>query len=369
MIWTKGEETLKEFLTYINSAHNTIKFTWEWSTEKVNYLDVLVKNIGGKIETDLYVKPTDKHQYLYYKSCHPRKCKEGIPYAQALRLRRICSKDEYFERRAQDLTTYLTARGYRRTFVVKEINKARIKTRHELLKENQREVNRRVPFVTTYHPGLPNIGKILRDLHPVLHSSDRCKEAVKEIPVMAFRRPKCLKDYLVHAKLKPKEDRERKGCHKCEDRRCRICKLHMETGTEFRSKTTGQSYSINYNLNCNSSNVIYLLSCKKCGLQYVGSTKTKFRLRFNNHKSRLRSHNMLSINEKDNDDIIYKHFWSPGHSGIDDVNVQIIDKVSNEKELRDKEGQWAYKINSISPNGLNDNDFFYNINRRRGRNR
>ena len=40
---------------------------------------------------------------------------------------------------------------------------------------------------------------------------------------------------------------------------------------------------INYQLDCNSNNVVYLLTCKVCGLQYVGSTSTKFRLRFNNH--------------------------------------------------------------------------------------
>ena len=28
-----------------------------------------------------------------------------------------------------------------------------------------------------------------------------------------------------------------------------------------------------------------LITCKKCGLQYVGNTVTSFRLRFNNHKS------------------------------------------------------------------------------------
>ena len=39
---------------------------------------------------------------------------------------------------------------------------------------------------------------------------------------------------------------------------------------------------ITLTLNCNSGNVVYLNTCKKCSLQYVGSTITKFRLRFNN---------------------------------------------------------------------------------------
>ena len=42
----------------------------------------------------------------------------------------------------------------------------------------------------------------------------------------------------------------------------------------------GKSYTINYELDRNSSNVVYLLSCKVCHVQYVGSATTKFRLSF-----------------------------------------------------------------------------------------
>ena len=107
MIWTAGEEQLQEFLHWINQYHDTIKFTWDWSKKTVNYLDVQIINNYGVIETDLYTKPTDKHQYLFHTSCHPKGCKTGIPYAQALRLRRICSTSAAFEKRAADLTKYL----------------------------------------------------------------------------------------------------------------------------------------------------------------------------------------------------------------------------------------------------------------------
>ena len=38
-------------------------------------------------------------KYLDYRSCHPKHVKMGIPYGQALRLRRICELDEVFEER------------------------------------------------------------------------------------------------------------------------------------------------------------------------------------------------------------------------------------------------------------------------------
>jgi len=40
-----------------------------------------------------------------------------------------------------------------------------------------------------------------------------------------------------------------------------------------------------------------------------------------------------------------------------DVRIQLIDRVNGEEELRDKEGQWAYKLNTLRPYGLNDNVF------------
>ena len=100
MIWTEGEERLKTFMEYMNSFHDTIKFTFEWSYTRVRFLDVSVMLDNRVISTDLYSKPTDKHQYLFHTSCHPNSCKKGIPFGQALRLRRICSSDAFFEKRA-----------------------------------------------------------------------------------------------------------------------------------------------------------------------------------------------------------------------------------------------------------------------------
>ena len=43
---------------------------------------------------------------------------------------------------------------------------------------------------------------------------------------------------------------------------------------------------------------------------------------------------------------------------------QLIDRASGEESaLRDKEGQWAYRLNCIQPEGLNISDFFYSQNR------
>ena len=313
----------------------------------------------------MYIKPTDKHQYLYHTSCHPRMCKESIPYAQALTLRRICSRLDWFIYRAADLCRFFVARGYKKAFSLKQIRRARLRTREETLAPHPRNAANRVPMVLTYHPSLPNIGSILRELQPLLHCSEKCRKAIKDVPFIAFQRSKSLGDYLVHAKLRlsTRLERSSKGTVVCGNRRCQVCK-YLEQGERFTSYRTGKSYTINYELDCNNSNVVYLLSCKVCHAQYVGSTTTKFRLRFNNHKARFRAHSRLSFEGRNKDDLLYRHFFGPGHHGLEDVSIQLIDRVSGEESaLRDKEGQWAYRLNCIQPQGLNISDFFYSQNR------
>ena len=83
---------------------------------------VLVKD--GSIETDLYTKPTDKHQYLLVSSCHPQHTKRAIPFSLALRLRRICSNPDNYKLRTNELIDYLANRGYDKTFLKIQIQQA-----------------------------------------------------------------------------------------------------------------------------------------------------------------------------------------------------------------------------------------------------
>ena len=94
MIWTHGEDNLKEFITYLNGIHRTIKFTHESSQTQIDFLDTTVKiNDKREIYTTLYKTPTDTHLYLHYTSSHHAPSKTKGPYGQFLRLRRICTYD------------------------------------------------------------------------------------------------------------------------------------------------------------------------------------------------------------------------------------------------------------------------------------
>ena len=62
--------------------------------------------------TDLFVKPTDTHQFLDSSSSHRYYFKKEIPYSQALRLNGICFDNESFDKRCNDLERWLMERGY-----------------------------------------------------------------------------------------------------------------------------------------------------------------------------------------------------------------------------------------------------------------
>ena len=94
MIWQYGEENLKNFLENLNSCHPTIKFTADYSYEKINFLDVQLTRCEDRLVT---------HQYRHASSCHVFHSKMSIPYSQTLRFNRICSEGALFDRRCNEL--------------------------------------------------------------------------------------------------------------------------------------------------------------------------------------------------------------------------------------------------------------------------
>ena len=73
-----------------------IKFTPDWTAQEVIFLDTWVYIKNGRVETDLHVKPTSKHQYLHTNSCHRKHCEITIhvPYSQAPKSKKLLGMGE-----------------------------------------------------------------------------------------------------------------------------------------------------------------------------------------------------------------------------------------------------------------------------------
>ena len=108
---------------------------------------------------------------------------------------------------------------------------------------------------------------------------------------------------------------------------------------------------MNFHFDCNSICVVYLLTCRIWKKQYTGSTITKFRQRFNQYKSNLKSY---GEGRRDFKHIkLLEHFYSHNHHGThNDMIVQIIDFYDpNDQEKR--ENFWMRKLRTLYPDGLN----------------
>lgn len=135
MLWDHGEPPLQDFINHLNQTHPTIKFTAESLQTRVHFLDVWIIKEGLQLLSDLFVKPTDSNMTLQFHSAHPKHCREGIPYGQFLRLRRISTLEETFLKRATVKARQFLDRGYPRPLLLRDLIRAAHIQRIDLLRE------------------------------------------------------------------------------------------------------------------------------------------------------------------------------------------------------------------------------------------
>ena len=127
IIWSGSHSEFEEFFNFINSYHPTIKFDPPQHNEEdnsCNFLDLKISIENSKIQTDLYRKETSKPRALLPSSAHPGHVTHNIVYSMAFRLLRICSRENIFEQRLEDLkVNFLLPRQYSPKIVDAEFRK------------------------------------------------------------------------------------------------------------------------------------------------------------------------------------------------------------------------------------------------------
>ena len=169
-------------------------------------------------------------------------------------------------------------------------------------------------------------------------------------PIVSYRSARKISSYLVRVKLYPLG--RKVGFEKCGKSRCEVC-LNIQGTDMFTSTTTSKSFKINHKFNCDDNCLIYLLTCKCYGKQYVGESTDEFRLRWNNYKNndRENARNELCMQEH-----LFEHFKSEGHSGfLGNVSVTLTDKTDG-KDPKRRENYWMRTLKTYAPFGLNIED-------------
>ena len=141
----------------------------------------------------------------------------------------------------------------------------------------------------------------------------------------------------------------------CRSPRCKTCSI-IQWSSEFKSNVTNKKYTVinntNEMLNCHSQNIIYLITCKGCNIQYVGETVTRLSERMNVHRT-----------SKTGCEHVIEHHKSCKST----FNVQILEKLPGtgynpegdvDPDMRDKrlerEDYWIKTLRVIYPYGLNE---------------
>jgi len=132
------------------------------------------------------------------------------------------------------------------------------------------------------------------------------------------------------------------------NRKCDLCKNYLDSRKKFTSFATNRSYFIKENVSCKSKNIIYLVSCNKCKVQYVGSTSNEFKVRFRNHKSAMLTNKSTCE--------VATHFNSIPHQ-LSDFRFLCIKKINSLDNIEDivlnREAYWCTQLFTYQPFGLN----------------
>ena len=121
-----------------------------------------------------------------------------------------------------------------------------------------------------------------------------------------------------------------------------LCFSYKAFNQPFISCTTQLS---NHKLNCNSSHVIYLGTCKKCRGQYVGKTKNAFKKRHSGHKQEVK--NIIGG--------LGHHYGGQNGCGYGNISIQIIDQVEQGDldALAERETYWQNQLHCYVEHGSN----------------
>ena len=131
-------------------------------------------------------------------------------------------------------------------------------TQGECLKpKTQTRLTDRVPLVTTYNPCTTYIAEIANRHLDFLKSKGRLAKIFNQRPLVAYRKPRSLRDMLVSSRFqKYLENNPVNGCKPCKKPRCSWCK-YIKTTDKFKGTHCEREYKIFHSVDCQSSWVNY----------------------------------------------------------------------------------------------------------------
>ena len=113
---------------------------------------------------------------------------------------------------------------------------------------------------------------------------------------------------------------------------------------EFSSHTTGKSYKMKFRVYCKSSNIVYFITCRRCGLQYVRETSQPLYARINGHWSDI-VHRRTDVSPVAESTAV--------HTQIAAMVIELHVSTSHYPCLwKGMEGRWIRTLETLFPSGM-----------------
>lgn len=332
-IWTHSKEDFLTFIHLLNSHHKSIKIKYTLEDTFVNFLDTVTYKgtqftQNSQLDIKVYFKDTDTHALLHKESFHPKHTHKGILKSQLLRFHKICTQKADFFEATRTLFSALRKRGYSRSFL-----RRGLKT---FLEKKITKDTEMIPLITTYSS---QSIKMNRKAKENFERFIRPANILKKCNIIsAYRRNKNLKDYLIYSKVPPLvNNKKKKIISKCPEFEPRLWL------TNQKNKEIIKIYPI---LPTHAKNCIYLISCKKCRIRYVGETQNAIATRINQHRYNIRHH-------KETNTLVVQHFLSHGLSSLRVMGLESNPSWTLFKRKK-AEQRWITKLGTMTPDGLNE---------------
>ena len=122
----------------------------------INFLDVsVILHSDRTIETDIYYKDTNAHDYFPYNSAHPDHSEDNVSHNLAKRIIIFVSNEEKIEYRLNDLKIWLKSCKHFKNVINRAFRNARLQGLAPL-KTNSNNIS----FVITYYDNVNDNGKV-----------------------------------------------------------------------------------------------------------------------------------------------------------------------------------------------------------------
>ena len=285
LINCKEFNKVEELLHLMNSQEESIKFTLENSENmEMPFLDLHVSFLGSEFKTKVHRKSTHSNSYIHFFSNHSFQVKNGVLVGLFLRALRYC-EPEFLDDEIKFIFESFGKLGYPLHFLNKALSKSRkifYNNDEKRLWNPNKDKIIKLPYVPEFE-------------EKIVNRLDNCGYKF----VFSY------------------EDTIKKS----------LCK------NKFEPNLQEQEYE---------GPGVYLISCNKCSLSYVGETGRNLEIRSKEHARDIRNYNVNSA--------IANHCWKERDHMMELKNSNIVYKSNNIKIRRLIEGALIDSIPTIEGN-------------------